>query len=140
MNKDIPIARAMQKLIDSNYAIDNPVRGWDCLNSLMTFYRELGVKFPEEFEGWTLENYGRRALADPEAAHEQFEKFALTLGREINPSYLIAGDLLLIKLQDDRIYAGVYLGNGSAFFMFNVGGRVVPWPSLPLVSARRLIE
>ncbi len=140
MIKDILITRAMQKFLFTRYAVDNTGEGWDCLNSIASFYRDMGVEFPERFEDWTWDNYGKKALEDPEKAHKAFERFVQTLGREIDPNYMVAGDLLLVELQDAGIYAGIYLGEGKAFFMFDRGAQVVPWPSFPLVSARRLIE
>ncbi len=142
MDRCTKIGIAMSKFVDTQYVIDDPSKGWDCLNSIATFYREMGVDFPTEFEGWTFENYGRRALGDPDKAHKAFEKFVLTLGKEIDPNYMKMGDLLLIAVKDFGVYAGIFCGNGNAFFMFDKGGRVVPLsffrPSLR--SVRRLID
>ncbi len=141
-SKDIKIARAMQKFIDSQYVIDDPSKGWDCLNSIATFYREFGIIMPGSFEDWDWDNYGKKALENPTEAHQAFERFVLTLGREVDPNYMHIGDLLLISVKDFGVYAGIYLGSGNAFFMFDKGGRVVPWSLFrpALKSIRRLID
>lgn len=145
-DKSVKIAEAMQKFVDSQYAVDDPSKGWDCLNSLATFYRELGVVFPDQFEEWTWDNYGKKAIEDPKEAHKAFERFAMTLGEEVNPNYMQKGDLLLVELKTEKeyfgIYAGIYVGRGNAFFMFEKGGRIVPWEVFrpALLTVRRLIK
>ncbi len=142
MDREIEIGKAMAQFIDTQYCIDNPSKGWDCLNSIATFYRELDVKFPDEFEDWNFNNYGKKALENPTVAHKTFERFVQTLGREIDPNYMQVGDLILIAVKEFGTYAGIFLGNGNAFFMFDKGGRVVPYSMFKpvLKSVRRLIE
>lgn len=142
MELDTKIANIMVKFVDSKYAVDNPQLGWDCLNFTLTFYEDLGVEMPHEFEGWTTENYGIRVKEDPDKAHKMFEKFVTTLGEEINPAYMSRGDLLLFRVKDFGVYAGVFLGNGNAFMMFDKGGRVVPLQDFRpfIVECRRLIK
>lgn len=149
MNRDTQIAQTMSKFVDSKYAVDNPGRGegqgWDCLNFLLTFYEDLGLQMPRKFEGWTRENYGGRVKEDPDGAHKMFEKFVQTLGTEIDPNYMRRGDLLLFRVEaakDQGIYAGIFLGNGNAFMIFNKGGRVVPIAPFRehIISTRRLLK
>ena len=80
MPTDTKISQALSKFVDCKYSIDNPNEGWDCLNFLISFFRDLGAIIPDEFEGWTLKNYGKRALKDPDGAHKTFERFVQTLG------------------------------------------------------------
>jgi hypothetical protein len=148
MNKDTQIALAIREFIDSEYAVDDPSKGFDCLNCLVRFFVRLGWQPPAEFEGWTLDNYGKRALADPQGAHRMFERFVVTLGREIDRNYMLPGDLLVVTVNEPGTkrelgtYAGIYLGNGNAFFMFDKGGRVAPWAIFVpfLKCVRRLID
>jgi len=142
MSLDIKIANSMMQFIDSNYVVDNPTQGWDCLNFIMTFYSDLGVEMPREFEDWTLENYGRRVAENPDKAHKTFERFVTTLGEEVNPAYMGRGDLLLFRVKDLGVYAGVFLGEGKVFMMFDKGGRVCPLAVFRsfVVSVRRLIK
>ncbi len=141
MEFDTQVANAIQKFVDSKYAIDNPMEGYDCLNSLRGFFEGMGVKMPIEFEDWTLENYGKRALKDPQKAHKAFERFVQTLGHEIDKNYLLRGDLILFKVKDIGTYAGIYLGNQNVFMMFDKGGRVSPLqPFRPYIKqVRRLL-
>jgi hypothetical protein len=142
MEKDTQIANAINKFIDCKYAIDNPTEGFDCLNTLIDFYGQLGVKTPKVFEDWTLQNYGERARKNPMEAHKTFERFVMTLGEEISINSTERGDLLLFKVKDLGTYAGINLGNGNAFIVFDKGGRVCPLnPFRPfIVSARRLLK
>ena len=132
MPTDTQIANALSKFTDCKYAIDNtnpddPNHGWDCLNFLVSFFRELGAIIPDEFEGWTLENYGGRALKDPTESHKTFERFVQTLGVVVEDRHPKRGDLVLFNVEDTGIYAGVYLGNGNAFIIFDKGGRMIPF-------------
>lgn len=142
MELDTKIANIMTNFVDSKYVVDNPQLGWDCLNFTLSFYEALGVEMPHEFEDWTLENYGSRVAENPDEAHKTFERFVQTLGEEINPAYMRRADLLLFRIREFGVYAGVFLGNGNAFMMFNKGGRVVPLePFIPfIVGCRRLIK
>lgn len=141
-NFDTKIADIVSQFIDKPYAIDNKKEGFDCLNTLMTFYTSLGVKIPTEFEGWTLENYGKRALEDATFAHQMFEKYVKTLGEEISPHFKMRGDLLLFKVKDLGTYAGIYLGNGNVLLVFDKGVRVCPVAPFieHIVSVRRLLK
>jgi hypothetical protein len=142
MERDTAIANAINKFVDCKYAVDNPTEGYDCLNSLLSFYEDLGIEMPHQFEDWSLDNYGKRAVRDPIEAHKTFERFVQTLGEEMPVGQMIRGDLLLFKVKDLGTYAGISLGNGNAFIIFDKGGRVCPLNVFRtfIVQVRRLLR
>lgn len=142
MEFDTRVALSINKFVDCNYSVDNPDVGFDCLNFLILFYQDLGVEMPDTFEDWTLKNYGERAWKNPIEAHKTFERFVQTLGEEIPIGRMARGDLLLFKVKDLGTYAGVSLGNGNAFIIFDKGGRVCPLDVFRpfIVQVRRLLK
>ncbi len=127
MEYDTRVGDSIQKFIDCKYALGNVSEGYDCVNSLLEFYSAMGVELPREFEGWTSENYGERALKNPGAGHKEWAKYLLTLGHEVDKNYVARGDLILFAAENVDICAGIYLGNGNVFIMFALGGRVCPY-------------
>lgn len=127
--------------MDQDFALCDRQRGWDCLNSLMTFYESFGYKFPEAYRGWTKENYGMLWEKDSQEGRKIFGEFLLTLGHEIAFSEILRGDLLIFKAEQLGIFPAIFLGNGNIFMVFDKGAKVIPLKILKskLISIRRLI-
>jgi hypothetical protein len=66
------------------------------LNSLKSFYVDLGFNFPNSFEGYTWENYAEKWNEDPERARDALIRFLSSLGEPVAPNYWRRGDLLII--------------------------------------------
>jgi len=76
------------------------VKGWDCINTIKSFYAELGVIFPEEFEGYNWVNYPAKWDDDQEKARDTLIRFLRSLGRPVGVNYCLRGDLLIIEARD----------------------------------------
>ena len=112
--------------------------GKSCLGMMLKFYRKHGVVFPEEFEGFTEENFADRWLKGE--GRLEWERFLTTIGRPVDPNFTRKGDLIVGKVQG-MLFSGIFLGNGNALAMFEVGTKVVGFEALKpfLTTVRRLI-
>lgn len=123
MNRDILIASAAKKLIDAPYSLGNKALGYDCISMIFEFYSALGVEFPKEFKGFTLDNYAERWKAGE--GREEFMEFMDQFGEEVEVNFARAGDLIIF---DSGAWAspGIYLGSGHVLCSFEKGNLVVP--------------
>lgn len=141
MATDTEISNAISKFIDKPHAIGNPARGWDCLNSMLDFYRGLNAGVPESFEGYTEQNYPELWEKDSDKCREALERFVQSLGRDVGINFIVRGDLLIFKTTELPAFPAIYLGNGHMMLVIKEGVKVVPlrFFERQLIGARRLI-
>jgi hypothetical protein len=141
MVSDTKIANAISKFIDRPHAIGDLSKGWDCLNSLLDFYRKMNISLPDEFEGYTETNYGARWEKDQNKCRLALERFILGLGEKIEVAYTMRGDLLIFKTPQFPAFPAICLGNGHMMIVVKEGAKVVPIHFFDrfLIGARRLI-
>lgn len=141
------LSKIVDRLVDKKFALGKqdtdsvkPEKGLDCLNSLYHIYKYLGFDFPTEWKGYNVENYAKRW--EKEDCRGDFAEFLQSLGREIDPNYRLAGDLMLFEGKQVPVFPSVYLGNGKLLIAFHEGVRVVPFKFFKkfLKSCRRLVE
>jgi len=98
------IAKAIDRMIDKPFFLGDLTgeRGWDCLNTIKSFYTELGVVLPDEFEGVTWGSYAAKWDDDPEIARETLIRFLKSLGRPVGVNYCLRGDLLIIEARETK--------------------------------------
>jgi len=80
-----------------------------CLVLITSFYNDLDINFPQEFEGVTLDNYLEYLKNDKEKLFEILFKFMDTLGTESNINKLNTYDFLAIEDMHKNVYIGIYL-------------------------------
>ncbi len=125
MIKYSDVAKIATRFVDADYALCDKAKGYDCLSMTLEFYRELGLDFPNEFNGFNEENYGEKWLTGE--GLESYREFIEAVSDEIDPNYKIAGDLLIFDFGGRAsINLGIYLGSGNAIMCFTKGIRVVP--------------
>jgi len=83
---------------------------WDCLGVVLFFCDNWGISIPENFEGYTKENYIQLFIDNPKRAKEIFFRFIASLGKEVDPKRTMPGDFLIIET------------NGETGVCINVGG------------------
>jgi cell wall-associated NlpC family hydrolase len=127
----------MQKFIDAPYSLGDETRGWDCLNLLRHFFKDIGKELPEFPKDWTWENYAERWKNGE--GRKEFKKYLMDMGTEIEPNFMMHGDLLIFEGRQ-MTFCGIYLGAGHILSVFDIGCKVIPWAVMKkfLVSARRL--
>ena len=113
--------------------------GKSCLAMMLKFYRKHGVVFPEEFKGFTEENFAERWLSGE--GRQEWEDFLTTIGQGVDPNFARKGDLIVGKVQG-MLFSGIFLGNGNILAMFEIGAKVVPSEALKpyVTTVRRLIS
>lgn len=132
------ITDAARRLIDKPYHLGDTSRGYDCLSMVLDFYRGCGVKLPEEFRGFTRENYAERWKRGE--GRQEIREFYGSLGRRVDVNYALPGDLMIYEWED-TVTAGIYLGNGHALMCFEKGLKVVPFRFFKskLIEVRRCL-
>lgn len=110
---EINLANAVSKYIDKKYKLGEV----DCLKYLLDIYESFGVQFPEEWHGWTRENYVERWLKGE--GQEEFYLFLHEQGVEIEELKNIQrGDLVIIRGYDGGIVPAIFVGNNNLLVVF----------------------
>lgn len=142
---DSALAALIDPFVDARYALGNPERGWDCLNSLHRFYKAAGADFPDEWRGYDASNYAGRWQKAETQCRKDFEEFLADLGEEVvNPNFMKPGDLLLFEGKEIFLFPAIYVGSGKMIMITGrkTGMRVVPFKyfSGVLRHVRRLLK
>lgn len=141
--RDTRISNVASIFTDASYFLGDQSKGWDCLNSLLSFYEKFGVEFPQEINGWTRENYARRWQENETEGRKVLEAFLSSVGKPVDLNYIIRGDLLIFGGAGIPLFPAIFLGSDNVLINFGCkfGMRVVAIGSIPakLVGARRLI-
>lgn len=112
--------------------------GYDCMGLIYAFVIGRGKYMVDNFKGLTLDNYQDFFYAHTNEAYDILLDFFKTLGKEINPKMVIAGDLLIIK-SDVDYYPAICAGNGNIMASYyDSGVRVVSIKNGDIVMARRI--
>ena len=117
---EIQFNELTKRYLDCPYFLGDTVQGFDCITLIFDFYGALGVKLPEEFNGWTLGNYAERWSRGE--GRDELLDFLTSLGTSVEKNYMRRGDLVIFKA--DILGAGIYLGNGSVLGITTDGGKV----------------
>lgn len=125
MIPDSTMAKAISKMVDKPFCLGDlsGESGWDCLNSIVSFYSELGFTFPEVFEGYNLKNYPEKWEDDSEKSREVMFRFLMSLGKSVDIRYRLRGDLLILeggveKPLEEKLIAKVLGKLGTKFPSF----------------------
>ena len=139
MFDEIKFVEATRKLVDCDYSLGDTSKGYDCLSMLLQVYREMGVIFPDEWNGWTEKNYGERWTKGE--GRKELIQFLKELGTPIEINFIRKGDIIVFENG-----AGIYLGNGYALGIWEKhelrGGKVFPLRHFlnKIQDIRRLID
>ena len=135
-------ADVVKILLEKKYKLGGFKDGYDCLSLLLTFYESLGYKFPNEWKGWTRDNYAERW--EKGEGRKELYKFLHGLGVEVDINYAIEGDLLILNndivANEMLVTSAIYLGNAHAILLSDVGIVVVPLWAIKnkIIEVRRL--
>ncbi len=106
---DIEFAKSLEPYLFKAYSLGDPSKGWDCLNCLGDWAKKNGLEFPDEFEGWTWENYTERWNRGD--GMDVLRRFLMSLGDSVNINYMLPGDILVLEARG-VVGAAQYLGSG----------------------------
>jgi len=111
---DIEFAEKMSPFLGKPWILgDNGSKGWDCVSSMRTFFNSCGIKLPEEFRGWTWENYPERW--ERGEGMDIMKEYLLSLGDPVDINYIRPGDIIVLEAKqngENLVSAGLYVGNG----------------------------
>lgn len=85
----------------------------DCFRSIMEYAESIGVAFPLEFEGQTLESYPDFYREQPQEAKALVVRLFDSLLPEVQPNFSLAGDILLLQFHDKPPFLAINGGNGN---------------------------
>lgn len=121
------LAAIMGEIIDQPYYNPETGRGIDCWQVVTHLCRERSVPVPPWPEGWTEENYRERWYRmreeDPARLREMELEFLEGLGTVVDPSRMIAGDVLVLEDDAGACFPAVYCGHNRAVAAFKSGVR-----------------
>ena len=88
------------------------VVGYSCLGLVYAYLKKIGKEVSDSFEGITLDTFHSFASRHKGVALKVLLRLAQSYGTDIPVHQKIAGDLVLVKAQDET-YPAIYVGNGQ---------------------------
>lgn len=92
---------------------------YPCMVLIYSFYKDLDINIPNNFEDVNLDNYIDLWESDRENTFHKLLKFVNNIGKEICITKLKKYDFLIISDKNNNIYVGIYLYN-NMFITSNV--------------------
>lgn len=137
-------ADAVKEILEKPYELGGFKEGFDCFSMLLTFCDLKGIKLPDEWRGWTRDNYAERW--EQGEGREAMYEFLHSLGTEVDDvNYLREDDIVLLAIDmgGDVLFTmpSIYLGNGHVLIVsIETGAIVVPLWAVKekIYEARRL--
>lgn len=131
-------ADAVKEILEKPYQLGGFKDGFDCFSMFLTFCDMKGIEIPDEWQGWTRENYAAR-WERGEGRAEMYE-FLHSLGSEVEDiNYLRENDIVLLAIDmgNDVLFTmpAIYLGNGHLLLVTIETGAIV----LPLWAVKEKI-
>lgn len=85
----------------------------DCFSAILGYLEERGYPVPEEFEGVDRAGYADLFVASPAEAKALMVRFIDSLLPPLAPAFAVAGDILLLRLDDSLPFLAIDGGNGA---------------------------
>ena len=141
MFDEIKFTEITKQLTDCEYSLGDTSRGFDCLSMILKIYRDMGVKFPDSWDGWTEQNYAERW--NKGEGREEFLQWLSQLGKRVDSNFIRKGDVIIFN-RNGFIGPGIYLGNDLVFRIYDgdiKGGKISPLRHFrnSIVDVRRLV-
>lgn len=118
--------------------------GYDCIGLLYAAQKALGRAVPETFRGYSVHDpaYADLWQENRLAALRLIVELIEGLGEPVDPNYLVAGDVLLVKRRDNGdIFPAIHIGNNLMISAFvDEGVKPVDLGAIhaDIIQARRL--
>lgn len=123
-------ADVVKEILEKPYKLGGFKEGFDCLSMFLTFCDKKGIQLPDQWQGWTRENYAARWEAG-EGRAEMYE-FLHSLGEEVEDiNYLREDDIVMLAVDmgENIIFTmpSIYLGNNHLLIVsIETGAIVIP--------------
>lgn len=117
----LKIAELTSRLVGKEYNLGQH----DCLSVVIYFCDAWGIPFPDEFEGYTKENYAELYEKKPKETKQVFFRLVASLGREVPPERAMPGDFLILEVpeigeESRAVY--IHAGQGNVLAAFTEKG------------------
>ncbi len=116
--------------------------GFDCIGLVRSVQKELGRQTSERMERYPIRDvavYQNFYENDKDGMIGEMRKFFDEIGEEINPNYKMAGDIVLLSVNEKSLFMGVYLGKGNVLTsLLKHGVRVIALrENIKIIRVRR---
>lgn len=122
-------AYIVQSMLDTPYELGKV----DCISFILDFFESKGINMPEEWQGWTRDNYAERWESGQ--GREELYLWLHGLGIEVKVNYMIESDIVLIDTPDG-VTPAIYLGNDNVLMITIQQGLFV----IPMLDMRNKIK
>jgi len=148
MIQDKAFREVVDPLVDAKFSLGGQscAEGFDCLSSLLEIYSGLGIKFSDEWKGYTPKNYASKWKENESQCRTDFAEWLRSLG-ELLPedkwNFMRPGDLLIFEGAEFTTFPAVYIGGGHLLMVWpkKIGCKVAPLRLMTkyLREVRRLV-
>lgn len=110
MHNRISISDFTQQCIDKQYCLGDV----DCFALILDYLELSGVEIPDEFYGWTRNNYAEFYKQDPEHAKQIMINFINSILSQVKPVFAKPGDITLFKLKgSNTVFLAIETANAQ---------------------------
>lgn len=119
---------------------NDPINGYSCLGFCYHVLKALGKNPPNGDDEVNLDNFEQLYPSGEKRTFDRLIEFSKTLGYEVNPALVVAGDYILLQDRRGHVFPGIYAGNGQAMVCFEYCGvrAFVISGKAEIIMARRL--
>lgn len=98
------------------------IKGYDCIGFVYCYCLDIGAEFPTEYGDWDINNYHELYTRDEREAEDIMCRCFAGIGDEVAPQKVIAGDLVIVRHQNGRLFPGIFVGNNQVMASFIKSG------------------
>ena len=85
--------------------------GFDCFSFIYYLYEKMGFDMPDGIDGVSATDYVDLWESDEEAAKEVMWNYINSFSDLVPVGSMMLGDITILKVEDNFLYPGVYMGN-----------------------------
>ena len=122
---DVKFAKLVGKFLNVPYKLGGQdFNGMDCVSFIYLFYKMYGVDIPDEFSGFTMQNYVEEYNKSGKEGKKIFADYIRSWTKEANKSS--KGDIIILFVEDDLNFA-IDIGRGNILVNdYRIGNIVCP--------------
>jgi cell wall-associated NlpC family hydrolase len=101
---------------------NDPVNGYSCLGFCYHVLAALGKNPPYGDDEVNIDNYEKLYPSGEQRTFDRLIEFAKTMGNEVAPHEVLAGDFVLLQDRRGHVFPAIYTGNGQVMMCFEYCG------------------
>lgn len=96
----------------------------DCLLMFLNYFEAIGIKMPDQWNGWTRQNYAERWARGE--GREEYYQFLTEQTMPVDINFIRRGDIVIFK-HEDIMYIAIYQGNDNVMLVTDkIGTTIMP--------------